>query len=336
MSSASLEFAELNSFDQDERNTLRLMVATIVESNYSNKDQLLTMVREHVERVGKVAAGLSSYPPIFSETSLGGRQRGPETLVTLLEKADDSSIEMYLPTQAIVGRSLVMAELNCWRLLSHICSELKIDKEQDLVQNIDFWMHSCVYTKLAEEILLSISMESNGPDKIRRAAVLALCKFWETRHLYGARHFFPILAATWGARRRIHVSVGTLLGVSEIMRLLQAGCDPEFVEYFARPTLNDEEHQAFQEFLIGVSSEKIQSLAQLLQADGNQSLSPEDAGLGSATDSQSPHECVRFYESFRGRYLQAAARRLKDLPGPKKTAEEYVLGYFLDKESSDA
>ncbi|PCH82943.1 MAG: hypothetical protein COB96_01325 [Planctomycetota bacterium] len=336
MTAPLLDFDELSSFDQDERKTVHDLVALITESDHSKRDQLLAMVQDHVFRVGKVASALASYPPVFSETRLGERERGPETLVELLVLADDASIEMYLPTRAIVGRSLVMAELNCWRLFSYICNELGLDSDHPLPPDIDYWMHSCVYTRLAEDVLISLSMDADGEIHIRRAAVDYLCKFWESRHLYGARHFFPILAATWGARRRIRVSVGTMLGVSEIMRLLQSGCDPEFVDYFSRPSLDDDEHQAFQEFLIGVSTEKIQSLAQLMERDGRKSLSPEEAGLGERDSRKQSHECVRFYEFFRSRYLQAAARRLRELPGPKKTAEEYVLGYFLDKETSGA
>ena len=45
------------------------------------------------------------------------------------------------------------------------------------------------------------------------------------------------------------------------------------------------------------------------------------------------HESRGTYHFYRERALQAAARRLRRLPGPKHTAEEYMLLYFLETRS---
>ena len=330
-----LAFHPGTSFDSEEQETLRSIATLLEESSSPESQTLLKSLTENVERVGGLAHALAAFPPIFGEQELGARIRGRDSLVDLLTHADDTSIELFLPTRAIVGRSLVMAELNTWRLAFYLLLELS-PKVHPLSEKVEYWMYSCLYTRLAEDVLQSIAMDTDTERRIRVAAVDYLSRFWESRHLYGARHFFPLLSATWAARRRIRVSVGTLLGVSEIMRLLQSGCDPEFVDYFSRPHLDDDEHQAFQEFLIGVSTEKIQSIAQLMEDSGTFSLTPEEAGVNDelGKDSGQTHECVRFYQFFRSRYLQASARKLKDLPGPKKTAEEYVMTYFLDREAT--
>ena len=129
-----------------------------------------------------------------------------------------------------------------------------------------------------------------------------------------------------------------MLGVSEILRLLQAGGDPEFVGHFARKTLTEDEQQAFQEFLIGVSTEKIQSIAQLMEDTGKSSITAEEAGIPSQDQDglENQPECLRFYAFFRSRHLQASARRIRQLPGPKRTAEEYVMSYFLKEKRDDA
>ena len=49
----------------------------------------------------------------------------------------------------------------------------------------------------------------------------------------------------------------------------------------------------------------------------------------------SGHGGVRAYRFFRERQLQAAARRLRNEPGPRRTAEEYVMLYFLEKECAE-
>jgi hypothetical protein len=40
---------------------------------------------------------------------------------------------------------------------------------------------------------------------------------------------------------------------------------------------------------------------------------------------------LAMFEFFLSRHLQAAARRQADLPGPKRTAEEYVMLHYLEQ-----
>jgi len=331
----TLEFGPGTSFDEAERHTLLALSQALAESDHPDAGPLRTVLVENVGRVDQVGAALLAYPPVFGEKPLGGRQRGRGTLVDLLSSAEDASIELYVPTRAVVGRTLVVAELNAWRLASYIHEQILGSSAEaaGTGDEIDHWLHGCVYSLLAEDILRSIAVDQGMERATRAKAVDSLSQMWESRHSLGARHFFPVLAQTWAARRRIRVSVGTLLGVSEIFRLLQAGGDPEFVSFFARKRLNLDEEQAFQEFLIGVSTEEIHSLEQLMEDTGRSSLDPEDAKVRrqSFKTGGEVHECVRFYEFFRTRHLAAVARRIKDLPGPKKTAEEYVMIYFLDR-----
>ncbi|MBC8329242.1 MAG: hypothetical protein ISR76_02290 [Planctomycetes bacterium] len=336
MALPTLDFSPGSSFDPAERGTLLALGTALAESNHPQAASLLGVLVESISRVDQVGYALQAYPPTFGERTLGGRQRGRGTLVDLLGNAQDASVELYVPTRAVVGRTLVVAELNAWRLASYIYDEVLGAGGQHTVidEEIDHWLHGCVYSLLAEDILRSVAIDTSMERRIREKAVDSLSLMWESRHTLGARHFFPLLAETWAARRRIRVSVGTLLGVSEIFRLLQAGGDPEFVSYFARQKLTLDEEQAFQEFLIGVSTEEIHSLYQLIADTGKTSLSPEEARVRnrSFAGGGDVHECVRFYEFFRARHLAAVARRIKDLPGPKKTAEEYVMIYFLDQQ----
>jgi hypothetical protein len=332
-----LDFGSGSSFDEAERETLHQLHRTLAEQDHPLAAPLTVSLVENIARVGQLGAALHAYPPVFGERTLGGRQRGRQTLVDLLRGAEDASIELYVPTRAVVGRALVIAEMNVWRLASYLHDEV-LGGEGGLRDEIDHWLHGCVYSLLAEDILRSIAVDENMGEAIRGHAVDALCEMWESRHALGARHLFPLLAATWAARRRIRVSVGTLLGVSEIFRLLQAGGDPEFVSYFSRSRISQDEEQAFQEFLIGASVEDIHSLAQFMETSGRTSVSAEDAEVRRRLfrEGGEIHECVRFYEFFRARHTAAVARRIKDLPGPKKTAEEYVMIYFLDRRHGSA
>jgi hypothetical protein len=350
MPAPELSFSDIDFLAKPERATIRDLWLCAELGNHPGKPSMLISIATQVSRVAKVAEALESFPPVFQERTLGSRQRNLDTLVDHLAQSDDSNYEMYLPTRALVGRTLVMAELNLWRMLRYICREIQENHQQSKHSDglalalatqtrVDDWLHGCVYTLLAEEVLGAISRNPASHKELRTAAVDKLCSIWGNYLHWSVRDFFPLLQATWSARRRIRVSLGTLLGVSELMRLLQAGCDPEFVEYFTRPNPTLDEGLAFQEFLIGVPTEQIRSLEHLMKQEGITSMSREEAETALGIRQARPEDStggVQAYRFFRERHLQAAARRLRDEPGPRRTAEEYVMIYFLENELSRA
>jgi len=336
--SPALRFGSSSPFDPEEQDAIRALWSAVLDSSHPARDNFLEMIRDSIRRSDAIGTALESYPSLLGEESLGPRHRDLSTLVDLLVQATDANFDMLIPTRAILGRAVVMAELNSWRLFHYVFEEIRSASEdsflEDLCARLDSGLHGCVYTKLTEEVLSAISYDEHLGRPTRARAVRHLSQLWENRLSYRVRDFFPLLEATWNARRRIRVSVGTMLGISEIFRLIVAGCDPRFVEFFSRAHLTEDESQAFQEFLIGMPMEEIHSLSQLMEKTGKSSWSADEAWHALRSDPRSSgqeFQPVQAYESFRERFLQAAARRLKNLPGPKKTAEEYVMIYFLEQ-----
>ncbi|MCY3771203.1 MAG: hypothetical protein OXG98_04190 [Gemmatimonadetes bacterium] len=138
------------------------------------------------------------------------------------------------------------------------------------------------------------------------------------------------------------MQLGTLMGVSEIFALMRAGGDIRFLDYFSRKTCPPEELQAFREFLFSVSTEELESLNDRLLKGQENTAADADVRMGT-TLSLSPtylynHTATDFvtqlYLFFVKRHLEAHARRIRNLPGPKRTAEEYVMVYFLEQSCS--
>lgn len=340
MGAAALRFSHLSPFPEEERLTLQRVRDTLVDGGHPAGPEITEALVRHVERVEGIAGALHAFPGVFRESSLGSRRRDLDTLVELYAQASDADVDMFLPTRALLGRALLMARMNTWRLLDYATDEAVPSQHPArplLRREVDRWLHRCVYSKLAEEVLSSISMDAALARPIRREAVRNLVSIWDGQPSAEVRAFFPLLEAVWHARRQLRVNVGTLLGFSEMMMLLQAGCDPQFVQYFAQGRRTSDEQQAFQEFLVGVTTEQILSLEQLLQRTGRTSMSREEAeqalGRQASTGPARAHPGVRAYHFYRERFLQAAARRLRDLPGPKHTAEEYMMVYFLEREA---
>ncbi|MHC4823724.1 MAG: hypothetical protein ACYTEP_06870 [Planctomycetota bacterium] len=338
MPAPSLQFGPDTPFTERERQAMCIFWERMENAVHPETERFQRMCLKHVDRIHSIRAALDLYPLVFEERKLGRRHRGLSTLVELLANATDADFEMFLPTRAMLWRSLTMARLNFWRLLRYLSEE--IDGEaSDLIGIVDERVHACVYLKLMDELLTSLAMDSSLSRDVRSTAVSSLTSLWDGTPSSNVKEFFPLLRAVWDARRNIMVSVGTMLGVSEIMKLLQAGCAPQFVDYFARASMSKDEGLAFQEFLIGVTTEQIHDLEALMATTGQSALTSEQAeqalGRVSETSAKSREALtaigVHTYQFHRERHLEAAARRLRNLPGPKHTAEEYMLYYFLEE-----
>lgn len=342
MSAAALRFAPASPFPEEERETLQRVHDALERSGHPASAEMQRAMTRQLARIDGVAVALAAFPGVFRESTLGARKRDLDTMVELFARATDADVDMFLPTRALLGRALMLARLNAWRLLDYAIEDA-LDAADParpaLRREVDRWLHRCVYAVLAEEVLSAISMAAQLERPVRREAVRHLVSIWDGAPSEQVRAFFPLLEAVWNARRQLRVNLGTMLGFSEMMMLLKAGCDPQFVQYFAHARRTRDEAEAFKEFLVGVTTEQIQSLEQLLQATGRTSMTREEAAhaLGKgAADSASGHLGVRAYLIYRERYLQAAARRLRNLDGPKHTAEEYMMIYFLQSEARPA
>jgi hypothetical protein len=319
-------------FSKRERQAKRVFRERLESAHHPDKERFTAIFQANLDRIEAIRVAMTAYPPVLAESKLGSRERGLGTLVDLLANATDADFEMFLPMRAMVWRSLTMARLNFWRLLRYLAEEIE-PEDSDLALIIDRRVHACVYLKLVDELLTSLAMDEEIPRSIRNEVVSSMTSLWDSNPSNAVQLFFPLLEAVWEARRKIYVSVGTMLGVSEIMKLLQAGCAPQFVDYFARARMTQDEGSAFQEFLIGVTTEQLTSLEDFMQGSGRTCLSPEEAkqALGIHDPSEDNYRVgVRAYQFHRERHLQSAARRLRSLPGPKHTAEEYMLMYFLE------
>ncbi|MDA0666538.1 MAG: hypothetical protein O3A95_05945 [Planctomycetota bacterium] len=342
VAAAQLSFGPDTPFTERERKALLFFWNRLEASGHADLGRFQAKCFQHMERIHSIRASLELYPRVFEEKRLGRRQRGLGTLVQLLANATDADFEMFMPTRALLWRSLTMAHLNFWRFVRYI-SEETAPEDAELSKIVSERVHTCVYLKLMDELLTSLSMDSSLPLDLRCTAVSSLTSMWDCTPTDNVKRFFPLLRAVWDARRNMMVSVGTMLGISEIMKLLQAGCAPEFVDYFVRASMSKDEGLAFQEFLIGVTTEQIHDLAEIMAQTGQTALTAAqaDEALGRASgSSKKKREAqtgvgVLAYQFHRERHLEAAARRLRTLPGPKHTAEEYMLLYFLEEHLDD-
>ena len=320
-----IQYGPNSPFTPDEREAIESIYNRVKECGHPEAANLKRTIQQQMACLEWLGETLAQYPSPLGEQKLGSRTRGLDTLVETLSQSNPANFDFLIPTRALLGRALDMAESNFYRLLRHVCTEvLQGESGRRCREEATRRFHVCLYTKLAEEVLSTIACDAQVEHAVREKAVVALAQIWEHRLTYRVREFFPILEATWQARQRITVTGGTLMGTQEIFELFQNGCDPEFVDYFTRPNPSEDEVEAFREFLFGTSAEELDRLQKQMSDAGISSIA-----LDQTTPSASHDPTAVFYEFFHTRHLLAAARRLGNLAGPKRTAEGYVMISYL-------
>ena len=317
----------------------RRIIHKILDALRATGDDQLELehaIESQADQLKDIGALISHYPSLFKRQKLGHRQRDLSSLIQTISKATLFTVDMILPMRAIAGQTYLMSRINFFRLLRYVANEALSDRDDfsAIDRDIEALIGENIYAKVTEDLLIAIVCDSELELTISQKGTKALIHIWEDRSALHLQEFFPLLKATWEARRKIMVQFGTLTGTAEIFSLLREGCDPHFIEYFSKTDCTEDETNAFREFLLGVSTEDLGALKDKMRTVNRKAIGVED--IEELSDlSLHAHEsadfATQFYMFFVKRHLEALARRVGNLPGPKRTAEEYVMVYFLEK-----
>lgn len=289
--------------------------------------ELAAAIRSQKENLDCLGAALARYPSPLESQRLGDRRRSLDTLVHALSRSEGIGFGLRAPTQSVVGRALSTAQINFFRLLWHACGTIAASPNGlALRERSARALRTSVYTHLVEEALTELATDGYQPQPLRARAVRQLAQLWAHRLTWRVSEFFPMLEATWEARTQVRVHGGTMLGTSEMFQLMTKGGDPTFVEFLMGRAHADDAVLAFREFLFDRSYEELEQLVDRMAKEGRSSIELDSQPRDGERDAGSI-----FYEFFQARLLQANARRLARIPGPKHTAEGYVLLAWLEQ-----
>ena len=319
-------------FDDEERDVVERALSAISAAVPSQGDVLEGVL----SRLATTAALVRDIPsPSASWSALAGRPFSAESLVEALCHASDYDLDLHIPTKAVLGQAYLIAKINFFKALRH--SLALLDAPAELTERLELEIGQSIHTKLAEELFISIVTDAHAAPAVKAGAARFLFDIWEDRLLVEVDDFAPALEAAWQARAKLRPLLGTLLGTQEVFRLFQEAYDHRFLEYFGDEHVETEQLLAFEEFLFGLSHEVITELRARLSTAGVSCVSLEDARslVGSAVASWMPEArgSQALYTSYKKRYVEAAHRARTGMPGPKKTAEEYVMISFLRAEA---
>ncbi|GMV40369.1 MAG: hypothetical protein AMXMBFR64_20850 [Myxococcales bacterium] len=319
----------LDFLDEEERDLVeRAMV--VIDSMPGSHD----VVHQGLGRLGWLAQITRSYPSLLGYEVLGRRVRTAETLVSSLITLDRAASELELPVKAAVGRAFLIAKIQFFRSVMMALQQWPRLVPAGMLEDLAFELDQAVYTKLGEEVLLGLIYAPDLKQEVKHLAAQVLLGLWEKPILTEVTDFSPALESTWHARNELVPALGVLTGVAELFRLAQSQVAPEFLDFFARDGLSDDEHSAFREFLFGLLTEELERIAVVMDQEG---LSVCDRALvervlgPNATRFLVVGDSVSMYRAYRRRSLATEYRRVSNTPGPSQTAEGYIMGWILGR-----
>lgn len=286
-------------------------------------------------RLEKIWEALEVHPSILRGQTLGARHRDLISMIETLSSCHPYSTEVFIPTRGALARTFLHAKLNFCRLLGLIVAEMLEGDQmaQELKVGIERIQTSAVCNIMAEDLLRLIVSDQSSSPVIRRRATWVLIQMWEDRACQVVPRFFPVLDSVWQAKSHLTISYGTLSGASELLSMLSQGCDPAFIESFSGDEVSDEEEYALQEFVFNFNYEQLQQIQRYMAETGRTSVDAAQVASMLQIPAHDLHiqtcTCEEMIFTFRERQGMASHRRALDLPGPKRTAEEYLLTYLL-------
>ena len=319
-------------FDDAERALVERALPAVGASNPMQRAELEGMIA----RLGTLATLIRDAPSMASSWDAATRRRfSAESLVEELCRVHEYDLDLHIPTKAVVGQAYLVAKINMLKALGYMLEAAQAPRH--LIEQIDHEVAQSIYTKLAEELFVALVTEPEVPRRVRSGAARFLYRIWEHRVLIEIDDFAPLLESAWAARSKLLPVLGTMLGTHEVFRLFQEAHDQRFLDYFGGEDVEEEPLLAFEEFLFGLSYEEIARIRASMAEEGRACISLEQARALLGHVGSSPIDesgAAALYTSYKKRRLNAGHRALIGAPGPKKTAEEYVMIAFLQAGAS--
>jgi len=293
----------------------------------------LEEVKMEVKALKSLARIISRYPSIVEAKNIGKPSFHIGNLVDNLCRKNEYNILFNMPTKAILGKSYLIAKLNFFYRLLHLTNEVK--ELSPSKQHVTAIISDIIFSLMAEELFLEIISDPHQILHVRINAGIYITKIWEYRLTYGIKEFSPLLANIWKARETISPVYGTLLGTAEMFQLSNK-IDPKVREFFSAHSFSEDEDYSLQEFLFGIRYENILILKKKMKEmdktvvtrDEIKLILKKDKLASGCSKNGGPRE---FYSFFVDRKINAIHRAKTHVKGPKKTIEEHIMSYLLQR-----
>jgi hypothetical protein len=300
------------------------------------------ILRDLIDQLRQTTALLDNTRALRSPTALGGEGRNERTLIDHLVTLDGLSGDLTLPLKATLSRTFLLTKIMFLRGFIKATTACHDDGATDiraLVHDLNEELAQSIYTLLCEELFLALLRKPDITIAIKRCAADQLISIWDDATIE-IDDFAPMLESAWHARNRVTSNYGCLLGASETFRLASEDCNPLVIDFFAREDRSHDEAQAFEEFLFNMTTEELSTLRAAMRDAGLTAVSPAWAAqiVGRQLEELEHSreiDPMALYRSYNRRQLAADYRLVSGQPGPRRTAEGYLIVHLLDQQKPD-
>lgn len=304
-----------------------------VAANSPHDAVILTGLIEELKATSQL---LDKQRPLRRPTALGGEARDEQSLIEHLCTIDGLSGDLALPLKATQSRTYLLTKINFLRAFVKATAAIgNIEGVARTTHDLREELAQSIYTLLAEELFLALLRKPDVTRRTKQRCADQLITVWDDAALE-IDDFAPLLESAWHARNRINAAYGTLLGTTETFKLASE-CKEEVIDFFGRDDMGPDESAAFEEFLFNMTSEELLKLRTAMQQHHVSAASPAWAAeiLGrQIEDLEHSKEIdpMALYRSYQRRQLAADFRLMSGAPGPRRTAEAYLMVYLLDQQ----
>ena len=312
-------------FDKDEH----AVIEQILKSLQAYAPGVLSNIANCITTLEQVAVAVSRYPSIQRSTVLAGEHRSAETLIDTLCSSDPSSRLLTLPTKVILGKSFLIAKFQTFSALTKIAMNAFFEEKD--IQALQRITLRAMFALMAEDVYTMLLDNAELQQKTRKDIAELLTELWEHRLDEHTSSFAPVLHKVWAARNKLAPNFGSMLGVSELF-LLSMELDESWERFMIAKLADPEIGQALEEFLFGISYEKINIIRTVLKERKVSALSRDEAYTLLGLKREFPSDDPRgFYASFIDRKNNAESRRRLQVPGPKRTLEDLYIQFIFEE-----
>src|SRR5688500_1216294 len=130
----------------------RTLITEVLEAVQPNQRAVLEGM---VGRLRKAAELIRDSPSITASWGgTGGRSFSANSLIEQLCRVPDWDLDLHIPTKAVLGQAYLIAKINFLKALGYTLDTTPADP--DLRTRVDGEVAQSIYTKLAEELFISI------------------------------------------------------------------------------------------------------------------------------------------------------------------------------------
>ncbi|MCR4790344.1 MAG: hypothetical protein K5839_04630 [Treponemataceae bacterium] len=305
------------------------LISYISEQLSTSEPDTLDYIAKHIRLGEKYAQIVSQFPSLLHKNSFSNEIQTRHTLAeSLLEKRDGDRM-LYLPTKATLGKGLLVAKFHAFSSLLRISKRHNFSK--DIIAKLHNTCLNILFTIMTEDVYVSLLDDDNLDTDIRRQIAYSLILLWEHRSDQNVEVIAPILNTVWKARRKLAPAFGTMVGTSELI-LLSIEMGEDWRHFIATRLGDSDVSSAMEEYLFGISYEKILKIKNYIREKGLNAVNRDEASsiLGEKIPDLDDEDLRNFYMLYSIRRDDAAARKRMNLPGPHQTLEAHYMKFILE------